>query len=86
MDYKIFENGKKILQGNGFYISYNPLAASTDNIGETALVKEFKNEQRKFYILNGDWSDSYKVIAPLGYKACKAFFTKNIKYRGFWSN
>jgi hypothetical protein len=47
---------------------------------ETALVKG-----KTYLILNGDYRKQYEQLVPKGYKACKDFYTKNIKNQSIWS-
>lgn len=73
-----------LLQGDGFYISYNPnTSASGSLLGsffagdgdgeETALVDE-RGRGREFYILNGDFRSAYERLLPDGWNGCKQFF------------
>ena len=67
-----------ILNGDGFYISFNPdpganvlgaMFGSDDCGPETALVNV-----DKFYILDGDFRAAYERLVGIGYAACKAFY------------
>ena len=84
--------GNYILDGNGFYISYNPnpgggtifpgIGWGSDTGGaETALVKD-----GKFWILNGDWRAEYEVAAKVGFNACMHIYQSHKeKYDSSWS-
>ncbi len=66
-----------VLEGDGFYISYNPDFSgfshwvSDDGSDETALCKD-----GKYFILNGDFRDRYEEIIDQGFEACFDFYTK----------
>ena len=75
-----------LLKCEGFYISYNPTSSEE---GETALCVSNPNRflGTDYYILNGDWREAYKKLAPSGYEACKAFFdSKRELFGSFWSD
>lgn len=81
-----------ILECDGFTISYNdgsepnPLGSEPAE-GETALIPGRPQFGGKYYILNGDWREAYKELAPFGYEACKAFFdSKRNRFRSSWSD
>lgn len=77
-----------ILECDGFVVSYNdnPLGPEP-NEGETALIPGRPRLGGKYYILNGDWREAYKELAPSGYDACKAFFdSKRELFGSFWSD
>jgi hypothetical protein len=75
------------LDGDGFYISYNPcpgaiisMFAADDGGDETAIV-----HAGNYYILNGDFRDKYEELIGQGFDACKAFYdTQNNK--SSWSD
>jgi hypothetical protein len=87
-----------ILSGDGpfdgskqptFWISYNQ---ETENLGaffgsdngapETALCNG-----DDFFILNGDYRDSYEKLVPLGYDACKNFYDQQAAHaKSTWSD
>lgn len=71
-------SGRASLEGDGFYISYNPCPgallgisffASDDGRPETALCYD-----GRYDILNGDFRDSYERLVPQGLAACRAFY------------
>lgn len=81
------------LQGEGFYISYNPrcvdfgmsIFGGGEITEETALIKE--GEHNIYYILNGDWRKQYEKLFSLGFNACYEFYLKNKKKHGSkWSS
>jgi len=82
----------EILEGDGFYISYNPnpgmgisLFDGDDHSDETALVKEDDTENR-YRILNGDYRKEYEKLAPLGFEKCLKFYNKeSIDNGSSWS-
>lgn len=82
----------EILEGDGFFISYNPrpwsgfsIFKSDNNSDETALVKE-DDPDNKYRILNGDFRKEYKRLAPLGFKACLDFYNEiKTKHDSSWS-
>ncbi len=79
-----------LLQGKGFHISYNPnpgasvmgeIWGSDDGGPETALCHE-----GKFFILNGDYRESYEKLVPLGYEECKRFYDQQAAHaESSWS-
>lgn len=82
-----------ILQGEGFYISYNPrcgdfgmsIFGGGEITEETALVKE--GEDKAYYILNGDFRKQYEKLFPLGFDECYKLYLKNKKKHGSgWSS
>lgn len=59
-----------VLDGDKFFVSFNPAALASDTTeGETALV-----HGNKYYILNGDFRDSYTSLVPQGLEACLRFY------------
>lgn len=74
-------NGNWILQGRGFYISYNksPFLGSGE---ETALLIE---EDGVWRILDGDFREEYEKEFWKGAKACLKVYERNIKDRSEWS-
>lgn len=69
-----------VLEGDGFYISFNPDTSSSafgrifeSNNGspETALCKD-----DDFHILNGDYRSQYEKLIQKGWVACKKFYDK----------
>jgi hypothetical protein len=86
--------GNEVLDGDGFFISYQPnqnvlgiksFSADTSS-GETALVN--KKASSFFYlILNGNFKKEYEKLVPLGYDACVKFFNEmKKKHKSSWSN
>ena len=78
--------GNEILQGEGFFISYNPRPVIGNGRSETALVVK-ENGVTKFYILEGNWKKNYEAVYKKGLDACKTIFN-NLKsrYKSSWSN
>lgn len=79
-----------VLQGNGFYISYNPnTRLSTpfkfgDDGEETALCIE-KKTGITFLILRGDWRKQYRKAFP-SLKACRKVYEDNeAEHASVWS-
>lgn len=69
-----------ILQGDGFYISFNPdpnsshfgaMFGSDNGDSETALCKD-----GAYHILNGDYRVQYEKLMPGGWIACKKFYNQ----------
>lgn len=66
-----------VLEGDGFYISYNPdtsnvlmgFGAGEGSGEETALCHD-----GKYFILNGDYREDYEKLIDQGYEACKKFY------------
>lgn len=86
----LFGGGNRVLDGEGFYISYNAnpgggfslFAADGESGDETALVKD-----GTFYILNGDFCDDYERLAPDGFDACLSFYDeKKAEHGSAWSS
>lgn len=87
-----------VLNGDGFYISYNP---STGDTAMGSLLTDFGNimggeledgeetalvKDGVFSILSGDWRNDYEKLVDKGYDACYKFFkTKQKKYGNNWS-
>lgn len=76
-----------VVEGDGFYISYNPGdfvldCFSADTGGdETALIKN-----GIFYILNGDWRTDYESLVTEGFEICLNFFkSKETEHGSSWS-
>lgn len=87
----------EIVEGDGFYISFNPntsklgISFKGDNNGccETALVvpRENKPSESDFFILNGDYRESYAELIPKGLGECLKFFDRmKANHRSSWSN
>lgn len=66
-----------VLEGAGFYISFNPCPGggsffgSDDGGPETALC-----EGDNFHILNGDYRAQYEKLLPQGLEACMRFYAQ----------
>lgn len=76
--------GNSILEGEDFYISYNPcpgmglrMFMGDGGSDETALVIE--GEDKKFLILNGDYREEYEKLFPFGLEKCIEFYEKHKK-------
>jgi hypothetical protein len=59
-----------------FSVSFNPqpspnleMFQSDDGGPETALIKD-----NRYFILNGDFRESYEKLIPLGFERCKEFY------------
>jgi len=83
----------ELLQGEGFYISYNP--SPCDNIAgsffssdgggaETALAVDSEG-QKVWMILNGDYRKAYQAAFP-DKEACIKVYKKHIEHRSSWSS
>jgi hypothetical protein len=77
-----------VLEGNGFFISYNPSCRKGDIIffhgfdnKETALIKE-----DVYLILNGDHRKEYELLIDKGYEACKKYYESQNNQRSMWSS
>ena len=77
--------GNEVLNGDGFYISFNPKPVLwPDNGAETALV--LPPPTWKCLILNGDYRKEYGALVEQGYEACLAFYeSKKSTARSSWS-
>jgi ABC-type sugar transport system substrate-binding protein len=64
-----------IIDGDGFYVSYNDYDTSIYGCDTTALVF---GQMQKFYILNGDHRSGYAPLIDEGFDACLAFFEAHI--------
>jgi hypothetical protein len=82
-------NTNTVLDGEGFYISYNSNPCSSlgffgsdNHSAETALCKD-----GKFFILNGDYRKEYSERIDKGFDACKEFYdTLKQECRSSWSS
>lgn len=61
----------QILQGEGFYISYNDADVAIYGDSTTALVV---GQMERFHILNGDHRAGYADLVPRGLEACLGYF------------
>lgn len=87
----------EVLEGKGFYISYNPntsdVCSSFTNFGN-ALGGNFKDGEEtalcydgSFYILEGDFRKEYASAFPKGLNECKKVFEKHkVTNRSNWSD
>lgn len=64
-----------ILNGDGFYVSYNDVDGAIYGCDTTALVL---GQMQHFYILNGDHRAQYAKLVAQGFDACLAYFTDTI--------
>ena len=64
-----------IMEGDGFYVSYNAHDFSVYGSDTTALVV---GQMQKFYILNGDHRESYSIFVKQGFEACLSYFKAHI--------
>jgi hypothetical protein len=71
------------LRGADFYISYNPNPFASDDGGpETALCKD-----GEYYILNGDFRETYEHLILQGFDACKGFYDQQSAFAdSSWSS
>lgn len=72
-----------LLEGEGFYISYNShpggginFFMADDGRDETALCIEKENGDRLWLILNGDFRKEYEERFPKGLDACIELYQK----------
>lgn len=70
----------EVINGKGFYLSYNPC---TSDIGQEETALCFKNSKASlgmdFWVLNGDFRKEFKPLIKKGVKACKAKFIALLK-------
>lgn len=90
-----------VLQGKGFYVSYNPSTSGKFNEGLTELAtilgsKGLKNGEETalvqegmantFYILTGDFREEYEQLIDEGFDACLEFFrSMKSEFGNSWS-
>jgi hypothetical protein len=60
-----------VIDGNGFYISYNAHDISIYGSDTTALVL---GQMQRFYILAGDHRGQYAALIDRGFDACLDYF------------
>lgn len=70
---------REIIQGDGFYISYNSTCMQSGP--ETAIVLD-----GHYYILDGDHREGYRPLVPRGPNACMEYFRARPEERSFWSD
>lgn len=82
------------LEGDGFYISYNP-DTSQLGVDELTGISYVGNELRETalcryaatLILNGDWRQQYEDRVDEGWDACYQFYrSKKPRYGSTWSS
>lgn len=64
-----------VVDGDGFYVSFNCVDLSIYGCETTALVV---GQMQAFYILNGDHRAAYAPLIPEGFEACMDYFMANI--------
>ena len=79
---------KEVLNGEGFYISYNSNPGcgvsmfASDAGSETALCKD-----GDYFILNGDYRKEYEKLAPQGWDSCMEFYKEKApEHSSSWSD
>lgn len=65
-----------VVNGDGFYVSYNRIDTSVYGCDTTALVR---GQMEAFYILDGDHRAGYALLVPEGFEACMGYFEANIE-------
>lgn len=63
-----------VIEGDGFYVSYNDVDTHWYGCDTTALVL---GEMEHFYILNGDHTKQYQRLIPQGLESCLEYFKNN---------
>lgn len=71
-----------VLDGVGFYVSYNNYDSRIYGCDTTALVC---GQMQNFYILNGDHRAQYLQLISKGLDACLAYFKENINEKNKYS-
>ena len=75
----------EVLEGNGFWISYNPCPLGSDS-AETALCIGDENAT-SYLILNGDFRQQYAELVDKGLSECIEFYkSKKAEFQSFWSS
>jgi hypothetical protein len=64
-----------VMDGDGFYVSYNDHDETVYGSDTTALVL---GQMQKFYVLNGDHRLAYLPLIEKGLDACIDYFKANI--------
>ncbi|WP_024910546.1 hypothetical protein [Chania multitudinisentens] len=64
-----------VMDGNGFYVSYNSVDSQIYGSETTALVF---GQMQRFYILNGDHRAEYSLLIDQGFNACLNYFVENL--------
>lgn len=83
----------EVLEGDGFYISYNPRPCAgmhlfmSDKSGpETAIVFiDGPGGRERYLILNGDFRSEYEAAADGGLEACKRVYESHITHKSSWT-
>ena len=60
-----------VIDGDGFYVSYNIVDSRIYGSDTTALVI---GQMQHFYILNGDHRDAYRPLIAQGLQSCLNYF------------
>ena len=63
-----------VIDGDGFYVSFNDVDLSIYGSETTALVL---GQMEKFFILKGDHRVQYELLIPQGFDACFSYFRSN---------
>lgn len=86
--WEITPMGNYILNGKGFFISYNSnpgggISMFDGDYGsdETAIVTD-----KGYSILNGDFREEYEKLVPEGLDACIDFYKKHEEDKSSWSS
>jgi hypothetical protein len=64
-----------VMDGDGFYVSYNSHDVGIYGCATTALVL---GQMQKFYILKGDHRGQYADLISRGFDACLEYYKANI--------
>ena len=65
----------RVMNGDGFYVSYNDHDIGIYGCDTTALVL---GQMQRFLILNGDHREPYAAIVDQGLNACLRYFDDNL--------
>ena len=92
MKFESTGNGNEILEGDGFYISYNSnpgeglsMFQGDGGSDETALVNP-DNPDNEYRILNGDFRAEFEAIIEQGIVAClKLYNEQKVENGSSWS-
>lgn len=71
-----------IMEGDGFYVSYNDYDVDFYGSDTTALVL---GQMERFYILNGDHRAQYQGLIRDGFDACLSYFKENLQQANKYS-
>lgn len=81
-----------ILEGNGFFLSYNPSLCdgmaffSPDTLLEETALVDTSTDDYKYFILNGDFREEYESVVAEGFEACFGVYTKHNDKHSSWSS